>query len=174
MMIIITVCQLRKYLPIVIIEIKVTIIEIAPIEFLNNQRGKITFKKNIGHPIRIKIKHLRIQGMILKNLLIKKRVIMDINSPQEENKKLKGLYSISVRLQSLEIKHLIKLMSKNIKVKGIKDQIIGSNRCLKGDQEKITLMELMEEDHKINMNVALKRQEMNQIIIGNLKKRKNH
>jgi hypothetical protein len=174
MMIIITVCQLRKYLPIVIIEIKVTIIEIAPIEFLNNQRGNITNKKTIGHPIRIKIKHLRIQGMILRNHLIIKRVIMDINSPQEENKKLKGLFSISVRLQSLEIKHLIRLMSKNIKVKGIKDQIIGSIQCLKGDQENKNQMELMEGDLKINMNVTLKRQEMNQIIIGNLKKRKNH
>jgi hypothetical protein len=99
---------------------------------------------------------------------------MDINSPQEETKKLKGLFSISVQLQSLEIKHLIKLMSKNIKVKGIKDQIIGSIQFLKGDQENKNQMELMEGDLKINMNVTLKRQEMNQIIIGNLKKIKNH
>jgi hypothetical protein len=174
MMIIITVFQLRKYLHIVIIEIKAIIIEIVPIEFLNNQRGKITNKKTIGHLIKIKINHLLIQGMILRNLLIIKRVIMDINSPQEENKKLKGLFSISVQLQSLEIKHLIKLMNKNIKVKGIKDQIIGSIRCLKGDQENKNLMELMEGDLKINMSVNLKRQGMNQIIIGNLKMIKNN
>ena len=96
MRIIITVFLLRKYLPIVTIEIKV-IIEIALIEPLNNQKETIIIRKIIGLPFRIIIKHLPTLDMTSKTLLITKNRPNATNSQQEETKKMEESSSISVQ-----------------------------------------------------------------------------
>lgn len=96
MRIIITVFLLRKYLPIVTIEIKV-IIEIALIEPLNNQKENIIIRKIIGLPFQIIIKHLPTLDMTSKTLLITKNRPNATNSQQEETKKMEESSSMSVQ-----------------------------------------------------------------------------
>ena len=169
MTIIITACQLRTYLPIVTIEIKV-IIEIAQIESISNLRETITNRMNNSLDIQIRTKRLRILGMISKILRITKRVTKATNSQQEETKKKEEVSSISVQLPNKEMIDIIELMSKNIRVREIKEKIIDNIRCLKGNQENNSRMGLMEEDLKTNMKGTLNRLEMHQIITRNLKK----
>ena len=169
MTIIITACQLRTYLPIVTIEIKV-IIEIAQIESISNLRETITNRMNNSLDIKIRTKRLHILGMISKILRITKRVTKATNSQQEETKKKEEVSSISVQLPNKEMIDIIELMSKNIRVREIKEKIIDNIRCLKGNQENNSRMGLMEEDLKTNMKGTLNRLGMHQIITRNLKK----
>jgi hypothetical protein len=169
MRIIITACQLRTYLPIVTIEIKV-IIEIVQIESISNLRETITNRMINSLDIQIRTKRLRILGMISKILRITKRVTRATNSQQEETKMKEEVSSISVQLPNKEMIDIIELMNKNIRVREIKEKIIDSIRCLKGNQENNSRMVLMEEDLKTNMKGTLNRLDMHQIITRNLKK----
>lgn len=170
MMIIITVYQLRTYLRIVIIEIRVIIIEIALIGPLNNQRETIRMIKD--PPFQLRIKHPLTLGMTSKTLHITKGATKATNSLLEETKNKIELSSISARLQNLWTIDPTRYMSKSIRVLEIKEGIIDSIRCLREDQGNINRKGgLMGEGPKINRKSSLKRQGKSQIIIGNHRKK---